>query len=217
MKLFVPLILSSLLAFITGALGQESSIVQTYFIPLPEESILQTFKTIQNAAVSPVTTLISIAIASNGTKIYYDHWEDGYDVNPTNPAADSTTLIWGDENITNGLPPEFTSDVLNGGNVIILSNNVPANPRGTNTFFDGRDRISVSLPVAITRSAYPAGAGSLMAGAVEVFDVSAWGKKYITPVGDELRQTHPFEVSSHPQNETLKNHHGIFVLFWDLI
>jgi hypothetical protein len=196
MKLFAPFLLSGSLAFLNGVIGLGDSIVQTYFIPLPEDQILQTFKLINGDAIYPVSTLISIAIATNGTKIYYDHWEDGYDDDPTNPA--SSTLIWGDGDTSNGQPPDFTSDVLNGGNIIILSNDVPEDPLQSNPFlFDGRDRVSVTLPIAITRSAYPGGAGSLMAGAVEVFDTSSWGTKYIAPIGDALLRTNPFEVSFH--------------------
>jgi hypothetical protein len=220
MKLFAPLFLTSSLAFLTGVLGQGNSIVQTYFIPLPEDDILVTFDEINTNAESPITTLISIAIAADGAKIYYDHWEDGYDDDPANPAAGSTTLVWGDGDLTNGIPPGFRTDILAGGDVIILSNTVPAAPRGTAIRFDGRDRVSVTLPIAITRGAYPGGTpGSLMAGAVEVFDVSAWGTKYIAPIGDAQRETNPFEVSWDPQMKPYEGsmHHAVFLFCFRII
>lgn len=203
MKLFAPFFLSSpllvLLLLPNGVLGQGNSIVQTYFIPLPEEELLATFDSINTDAASPITTLISIAIAADGAKIYYDHWEDGgYDdepANPANPGIGAGTQIWGDGDTTNGVAPGFPDDLLNGGDVIILENTVPVPRVATQTRYDGRDRVSVTLPVAITRTAYPNGPGSLMAGAVEVFDVSAWGTTYIAPLGDAERETDPFEVS----------------------
>lgn len=197
MKFFSPLLLSSLSLASTLVKAQTDSIVQTYFIPFPEQSLLETFVRIQSAAVSPVNSLISIAVATDGTKIFYDHWEDGFDPDSNSPdrAGPSPTEIWGDGDPSNGAPPGHPTDILNGGDVIILENQVPADPRGTATYFDGGDRVSVTLPIAITRGAYPEGAGSLMAGAVEVFDVSSWGTTHISPVGDKLGETDPFEVS----------------------
>ncbi|KAI2501568.1 extracellular matrix structural constituent [Fragilaria crotonensis] len=201
MKLSLRVIL--LCAFAPSFVLSRLSLVQTYFVPLPEADLLNSFQLINNNATlgarSPVTTIISITIAADGTKIVYDQWEDGYESDPANPTQ-STTQIWGDGNLANGAAPGVTSnagDVLHGGQAIILQNNVPI-PRDSQVlFFDGKDRVSATLPIAITRSAYPGNAGSLMAGAVEVFNVEVWGMNYVAPVGQNtVSITSAFEMSS---------------------
>ena len=173
--------------------------VQTYFVPLPEDPLFASFDTINPPEVSgSINTLIAIAVAADGTIIYYDHWEDGYEIDVTNPTQ-STTQIWGDGNPSNGAPPQIPGDVLRGGDAIILENQVPI-PRNPNAIlFDGRDRIQASFPVAVTRGAWPQRPGSLLGGAVEVFDADSWGASFVVPVGEntpDLSGTQPFEYSA---------------------
>jgi hypothetical protein len=48
---------------------------QTFYVPLPEELLFkETFKQINGGkAEAPVTSLISFAISTKGTVIWYDH------------------------------------------------------------------------------------------------------------------------------------------------
>jgi hypothetical protein len=63
--------------------------------PVPKLQLFETFKAINSAQVSGnVTTILSVAIAANNTVIYWDHWEDGYELDPANPVQ-STTEVWG--------------------------------------------------------------------------------------------------------------------------
>jgi hypothetical protein len=61
-------------------------IVQTYFVPLPEDDLLTSFQLINNdpslGARSPISSTISIAISSTNMIVIYDHWEDGYELDP---------------------------------------------------------------------------------------------------------------------------------------
>lgn len=184
MKLFLPVLASSLFLakFATG------QIVQTYYVPLPEADLDATFVDINSDAAIAVNiqTLISIAVAANNTVIYYDHWEDGYDPDPINNPQ-STTEIWGDLNPTNG-EKSGVMDMLASGTAIILDNPIPLDNRNlltTPMLYDGRDRILATLPIAVTRSAFPNDPGSLMAGAVEVFNQDEWGTKFEAPVGED--------------------------------
>jgi hypothetical protein len=56
--------------FVAGLVGGQS-IVQTYFVPLPEDDLLNSFLSINQTpdfgARSPVTTIISIAVAADKT------------------------------------------------------------------------------------------------------------------------------------------------------
>ena len=76
-----------------------------------------------------IETTISIAVHRTGSIIFYDHWEDGLELNLTVPVQ-STTEIWGDDNPNNGIPPNFATDVLNSGDVLILRNVVELDAAG---------------------------------------------------------------------------------------
>lgn len=66
MKLFASLLLGALAAKVAEA--QPPNIVQTYFVPLPEADLFNSFEAINAARVNPpIETTISIAIASSGT------------------------------------------------------------------------------------------------------------------------------------------------------
>lgn len=56
--------------------------------------------------------------------------------------------------------------------------------------YDGSDRIQASFPIAVTRGAYPAMPGSLMAGAVEVLDMGTWGLTFEAPIGEDVGQSY---------------------------
>jgi len=174
---------------------------QTFYVPLPEEDLFQnTFEKIHaKDAEQPVNTMISVVISTDDTVVFYDHWEDGYDAKPTDPDRESTR-VWGDGDAGNGCAPVArlagrtctdADDVLRAGDSFILESTIPASKERSKDsatgflepLFDGGDRISATLPVAVTRGAFPDQPGSLMAGAVEVLDTDSWGTDFISPVG----------------------------------
>ncbi len=120
---------------------------QFYYVTLPETDALTALDTINTAANAPMYTYFSIAIGVDGSYIYYDQWEDGYDADIANPGGNvynaSTnpdgTQIWGDGVAANGCAPNiegvpFTcndaNDVLDAGDVVIPYNLISL-PRGT--------------------------------------------------------------------------------------
>lgn len=115
-------------------------------------------------------TIISLVASGDGTVFYYDHWEDGYDTDPTLPG--STTVV----------------GLLNAGQSRIFQNQVnttalPANP----PVFDGRDRVTVvGDPAAVTMAFWLNNPGSVLAGAWEVSEVASWSNNYVVPVGEDL-------------------------------
>jgi hypothetical protein len=121
---------------------------------------------------STITTMISVTISTDNTVIWYDHWEDGFDVDATSKFAPASvsTKVWGDGNATNGCAPKaptctHDSDVLKAGTAIVIQNDIPLPRIKTNFAFDGGDRIQASFPIAVTRASYPKEPGSVMAGA----------------------------------------------------
>lgn len=193
--LFVAAILLTL--FLLSSFS-DAQTVQTFFVPVTEDQIIRWSTQVINTAFpigNDVNNVISITATFNGTVIYYDQWEDGYEDNITNPAQ-STTQIWGDSNITNGAPPGCLAsgcDVINAGTVVALRNNpppytpnytIPANPRDQgNQFFDGRDKFASSQQLVVTRAGWAVPQGPVLAGAAEVFDTRKWGTSYQLPVG----------------------------------
>lgn len=191
MRLFAPLLLAS--SSLTAAVVNGQSLpnpVQTYLVPLPETEVFTTLSTLYPQTSGNIINAISVAVASDSTIVYYDHWEDGYEADVTTPTQ-STTEIWGDGNIANGAPPGVTTDaadILSGGMAIVLDAAInttetrgPLDPVN----YDGRDRIQASLPIAVTRFAYAVKPGSVLSGAVEVLEQASWGRKYVAPIGTD--------------------------------
>lgn len=166
-------------------------VVQTFYIPLTEDQIRTWEYGINTAANDTnVYDVISITATMDGTIIYYDQWEDGYEADISNPVQ-STTQILGDGNASNGAPPGCSSDacdVINAGTVIALKNVVPlvgtplVRDQG-NIYFDARDKIASTGQLVITRTGWLANVGTVFAGAVEVQDTRKWGTSFVVPVG----------------------------------
>jgi hypothetical protein len=139
-----------------------------FFVPLVFQKINNKY------ATDAVTVMLSVTISTDKTVVWYDHWEDGYDVDvaSTSIPISKTTEIWGDGNAANGCAPHIRSnctninDILNAGTSIVVRNDVPL-PRNAaaNVMYDGGDKILSSFPVAVTRASFPKNPGSVLAGA----------------------------------------------------
>jgi uncharacterized repeat protein (TIGR01451 family) len=167
--------------------------VQIYYIPLPENQIYSALKSIypsrnictpSNDVTSPIRAYVSISIIGAGTIVYYDHWEDGFEVDISQPKQ-ATTQIWGDANPANGAPPGFAGDLLDPDSVIILTNLVDINNMAA-IDFDGGDKIGASRPIAMSRAHWSDNTATLLAGSVEIYDTTAWGTFFRAPVGENV-------------------------------
>ncbi|MGZ8964379.1 SdrD B-like domain-containing protein, partial [Methylomagnum sp.] len=172
--------------------------VQAFYVPLPENKLLDMFTDINGAdgsgdspaPVSPVTSNTSIAPSTNGTVIVYDHWEDGYETDINNPVQ-SSTEIWGDNNAANGKPPGFANDLINAGNVFILTNDVVVTGTQNNRVitvtspyqYNGGDKFAATKSVSVSRVDWSAGSSTNMTQSTLVYDTSFWGTQYRLPVG----------------------------------
>src|SRR5262245_43833543 len=162
--------------------------VQLFYVPFPEDQLLQGLQAIESggpstAPTNPITNYISLAAAADNTIVYYDQWENGYDADIANPSNlysvgnPGGTQIWGDGNPANGAPPGVPSDLIDAGTVIILNNDVNTGNLAA-IDFDGRDKIAATKAIAVTHTAWAAGSGTLLAGSVEVFDTNSWGTNF---------------------------------------
>lgn len=147
-----------------------------YFIPGDENIMGQVWADIGAAGgvalTAPRHTIISVVAWSPNTTIYYDHWENGYNFDPNNP---DTTY---DEKYV----------LANAGDSKLFeSSNIPVNPRGVATYYDGRDRIYVAGGVVtVTRTSWEETDGTVFSLAWEVYPVKPQMIKYIMPFGDDL-------------------------------
>jgi uncharacterized repeat protein (TIGR01451 family) len=154
--------------------------VYQYFVPFDDNNLEQSFGDVlvptgclPGGPTEPVTTVIdsnvSLTGSSNGTIVYYDHWEDGYDADPITPGPTTVRLT------------------INAGQVQTWRNNIATPRTATPLLFDGRDRITiVGQPLSAVRAAWLTGPGPLLAGAWEMPRVSDWGRQYTIPVGEDL-------------------------------
>ena len=90
---------------------------------------------------------------------------------------------------------------MNAGDAVVINNIVELPRNESQIFYDGRDMILASDPVAVVRGGFAVSTGPLLAGAVEVYDTLKWGRNFISPVGEntvvdvELRLD-PFRTTS---------------------
>ena len=162
-------------------------LVQDFYLPMPEQQIYQANSAIVRGTGSTISSTFSIVVTGNGTVIYYDQWEDGYETDLNNPAQ-STTRIWGDGNDAHGIPPGFAHNPvgLPAGTVITLTNNVtlPRNP--STILWDARDHVAATKALVISRAAWPVNPGPVFAGAVGVLSTLDYGTNYVSPVGQDM-------------------------------
>jgi len=174
-----------LLACASGARAQ--TIVQEYYVPMPEAQIRTSFLTLAPSTGTTMDSVISIVVAVSGTKVVYDHWEDGYEID-INVPVQASSQIWGDGNNANGIAPGFVNDPssLSAGTVLALRNLVtlPRNP--ATVVYDGRDRVGATRGVVMSRAAWATTPGTVLAAAVNAQATIDWGTSYVMPVGQNV-------------------------------
>lgn len=194
------LAIASILVLLFGtAQAQDSELpspVQNYYVPMDEVNLLDVFNTLSSEAASPLQNVISIVVGDDNTIIYYDHWEDGYEIDISNPQQE-TTEIWGDGDPSNGAPPDISSDNYGAGTVIVLRDQIPVPREESEIFFDGRDFIGSTSLLAVTQAGWPVeDPGSQLAGAIEVYSTDRFGTEYQVPIGQDLNSDNMFEYVS---------------------
>jgi len=178
--------------------------VEEFYVPLPESEALDFFTDISTdgIATGPVNTRTDIVIRETGTEIVFDPfngtsagggtagYETGYD------AADEpgwqtgafgvATERWGDGDCSNGFNPnvaptdcdsvaEDGNDVFAVGEVVVFDS--------SQVF--ARDFFQTNRTVNLTRSLFPSGTGTFLAGAFELFPAAQFGNNYVVPVGED--------------------------------
>jgi uncharacterized repeat protein (TIGR01451 family) len=187
--------------------------IQTFFVPFPETDMVNDMLKVINGAADnlgnlyvrgQMVSLVSVAISTDNTVIWYDHWEDSYEKDITSGITSNYTQVWGDGKASNGCRPGLTvcqdsDDYLNAGESFVMENMMPVPRTSTNWFesglkIDGGDKIMASFPISMTRGTYSEYPGSLLAGAAEMYDTDNWGLVFESPMGnDVVTATESFE------------------------
>lgn len=142
----------------------------------------------------PMINYSSITVPLANTVITYDHWEDGYEAAITFPAQ-STTGVWGDGDLANGVAPGDPDDILVAGQVLILNSVMDQSTLQAVVDFDARDKIAATAPVAVSRATWSDGSKTLFAHADEVYPTDFWGVDYRLPVGENADLNEMFEYT----------------------
>jgi len=141
---------------------------QEFYIPFPVVESRQIFINIDNDPTVSVGMhfVVGVTASADNTVVYYDHWGNGL---LTGPNGDETVSL------SKGQVWKFES------------RNIPTNPRGTATYYDGGDRIFVSRSLLqLVVSIWPESPGTVFTDAWEIYPLQAWEKEYIIPVGEDL-------------------------------
>jgi uncharacterized repeat protein (TIGR01451 family) len=176
--------------------GTGLAIVQEWFVPQPEAQIREDYLVLAPRVNAITDSVITVTVPIAATKVVFDHWEDGYEVDLRNPVQPSTQ-IWGDGNDANGKPPGFANDPASfaAGSVITMRNNVPLPRNASTLLYDGRDRLGSTYGLVMTRAAWFTDPGPLLANSVEVRAVNDWGTTFVLPVGEDVIYPTPLAQS----------------------
>ena len=140
-------------------------------------------------------TIISIKCPYPGIVIFYDHWEDGYETSILNPSQ-TTTQVWGDGDLYNGIAPGYADDIIPAGGNIVLDNMVFNNPRNSATqLYDAKDKLFSNAAIALSRISWDKSRGTLQAYSVDVYDLSRFGTSFTVPVGNYTGCTKDFQYT----------------------
>ena len=167
----------------------EAVATKRYYMPFPENSTQlgeALFQASDNYATytGVMRNVTSIETPYPSTIIYYDHWEDGYEDNIKKPLQ-STTKIWGDGDLTNGIAPGYPDDYIPAGGYIVLDNNFVYDPRDPSEIvFDGSDKLVTTFDVAISKVTGDNGVFEVQAAKSNVFDTSRYGQLFTLGLGE---------------------------------
>lgn len=170
----------------------EATRSKTFYLPFPEntDQLKKAFFAAgsNDTGGASVRNVISIKVPYPKTTIVYDHWEDGYEADITVPVQ-STTQVWGDGDLSNGVAPGYPDDIIPAGGYIILDHQFAYNPRVQSSIqYDGKDKLFTTNNVFITKVTGDIGRFDVQNVKTDVLDVSRFGKIFNVGFGEDITQ-----------------------------
>ena len=163
---------------------------------MPENEARDFLDDINTGNNDPTRFYVGLSVLGEGY-IIYDHWEDGYETDITNPLQ-ATTVIWGDGDLSNGTAPGYPSDIIPAGSTLILTNSLTSGHNNTTTYdpnavgadatlqgtidFDGKDKVYASGEASMSKFAWGT-VGTLSTSSSAVPPTRDWGTSFRLPVG----------------------------------
>ena len=216
-----PFLLVVLLGLLPVALLAQSvpTGFQEYVVIGREQHVWDMLTRVQTGEGGPgfangMDSVVSATASADNQIIIYDHWEDGYEADISNPVQTSTLTI-GDGIDANGRACDFTidpriapcdgtnDDTLFAGSFVNFNSDqglggcpappndlrcsVPVNPRGSARRFDGGDRLLTSGgPISLVHPQDPL--SPFIGGATEIISRQAVenARSYSIPVGEDI-------------------------------
>lgn len=170
---------------------------QTFYVPIPENDMLVADNDLSGGSTD-TNTFVAISVVLDNTVIYWDHFEDTYELDILNVVAHASTRVYGNNILPDGEVPcaatntciftiTNTADKLFGGEPLVFFNRIPDNRNlVSDIYWDGGDKIVALKTVTMTRAAYHTNPGTPKSGATEVGDVRTWGFDYVLTIGENL-------------------------------
>ena len=82
--------LTNLLAPVAQAINPQP--IQIFYLTLPEDQVRTSLYAISTATGTTMRSVTGLSLTANNTIVYYDQWENGYDLDIANP-----TNLWNAE------------------------------------------------------------------------------------------------------------------------
>lgn len=160
-----------------------------FYAPISENQSMDFLRDIDRSGAGnnpPLNVYMGISVSSDAI-VVFDHWEDGFESNPRN-LTQSTSQIWGDGDLSNGIAPGTSDDILRGGTVMILQNRIidPATTSGLNIVdYDGRDKVFIHGIGAMSKLSWGnTSTGTTVSVSGAAFpSTKYWGNAYTIPAG----------------------------------
>ncbi|OYU81499.1 MAG: hypothetical protein CFE23_03265, partial [Flavobacterium sp. BFFFF1] len=179
----------------------EANRAKTFYMPFPEANLWDAFRRASNVAGNNtlgngVRNVTSIKSPYPNVIITYDQWEDGYEADISNPVQ-STTQIWGDGDLNNGVAPGYPTDILPGGASIVLDDFFAYGAgRGnvapvTDIHYDGKDKIYSTNDIAVSKVTGDNGQFALQLAKSDVYDTTRFGTLFVVGFGEDQAAVSP--------------------------
>lgn len=160
-----------------------------FYAPIAENQAMDFLRDIDRSGSGnnpPLNVYLGLSVTSDAI-VLYDHWEDGFESNPRNPTQ-STSQIWGDGDLSNGIAPGTSDDILRGGTTMILQNLIldPTTASGLNIVdYDGRDKVLIHGIGAMSKLSWgnTSSAPTVSVSGAAVPRTQYWGTAYTVPTG----------------------------------
>ncbi len=185
----------------------DDAIAVEFFVPFNEQQTFDAFSTIFPGNIeccnststafdvkSPINKFISMTVVKSGTIIYWDHWEDGYETDISNPTQ-SSTLVWGDNDPSNGIASGYATDVFFDGSIVTLLSAIELPNTAATIEFDAMDKFAATSNLSATVSTWANGSSTLLAGATTLNPGFVLGKCFEFPMGENADVNEMFEYT----------------------